>query len=47
MGGRVVILECEDNEKLIALYETHGYKLLEIVKVADLKTMYISIADIN
>lgn len=47
MGGRVVILECEDNEKLIALYEKHGYKLLEIVKVDDLKTMYISIANIN
>ena len=28
-------------------YEKHGYKLLEIVKVDDLKTMYISIADIN
>lgn len=45
IGGRVVILECEDNEKLIALYERHGYKILEIIQVDTLKTMYISISD--
>lgn len=45
VGGRVVILECEDNEKLIALYEGHGYKILEVIQTDNLKTMYISITD--
>lgn len=45
MGGRVIILECEDNERLIALYQAHGYKILEVTPTDDLKTMYISITD--
>jgi len=45
VGGRVIILECEDNERLITLYQTHGYKVLEVMPTDDLKTMYISITD--
>lgn len=31
VGGRVVILECENNEKLIHLYEKQGFQALAIV----------------
>lgn len=29
IGGRTVILECEDNEGLIRLYQQHGFRLIE------------------
>lgn len=41
IGGRVVILECEDNPKLISLYENHGFRLIETKENQILKTMYI------
>jgi len=25
IGGRAIILECEDNNKLVSLYEKHGF----------------------
>ena len=31
VGGRVVILECEDVPKLIGLYEKHGFTLIKTV----------------
>lgn len=44
IGGRVVILECEDQPKLITLYEKHGFKLIETASGNDeLRTMYTSI----
>lgn len=43
VGGRVAILECEDNPKLIKLYEDNGFKLLDTEDIDEngLKTMYI------
>lgn len=29
VGGRTLLLECEDNEKLISLYEATGFKVLQ------------------
>lgn len=29
IGGRVLLLECEDNIKLIELYERHGFSILQ------------------
>ncbi len=44
IGGRVIILECENQPKLIALYERHGFKLIETINGSDsLLTMYTSI----
>lgn len=48
IGGRVIILECEDQPKLIALYEKHGFKLIETISENssnDLKTMYTVIIE--
>jgi hypothetical protein len=47
IGGRVIILECENNESLISLYQNHGYKLLDITDETNLKTMYVTITDIQ
>lgn len=47
VGGRVIILECENNDKLISLYEDHGYTILDVVDDSDLKTMYIAISNIQ
>jgi hypothetical protein len=46
IGGRVIILECENEPSLIELYEKHGFKLLatEETPESELKTMYIHIA---
>lgn len=41
IGGRVVILECEDHPKLITLYEKYGFKLIDTKENHTLKTMYI------
>lgn len=44
IGGRVVILECEDNPKLINLYKKAGFALLETADPdPKFKTMYRSI----
>ena len=45
IGGRIIILECEDNHKLIQLYEKHGFKLIELAdsEQSQLKTLYIHI----
>lgn len=40
-AGRGVILECEDNPKLISYYERHGFKYVETIGNDDLKTMFI------
>lgn len=45
IGGRVIILECENHPKLISLYESHGYKSIDITEQEGLKTMYIAIAE--
>ena len=47
IGGRVIILECENNQSLISLYEKHGYKLLDITDETNLKTMYVAVADVQ
>lgn len=46
IGGRVIILECENQQSLVELYEKHGFKLLETEETPEsqLKTMYIHIA---
>jgi len=42
VGGRTVILECNDDPKIISLYEAQGFKVLIRVTAADeLTTMYI------
>lgn len=41
IGGKVIILECENNARLISLYEKNGFSLLETTNETDLKTMFI------
>lgn len=41
ISGRVVILECENHPKLISLYETQGFKLIETKDNEMLKTLFI------
>lgn len=42
IGGRVLILECENNMKLIQLYEQNGFKLIDTVEDKhQLKTLFI------
>lgn len=41
VGGKTVILECEENEKLINHYEKHGFSLIDTVDESDLKTLFI------
>lgn len=49
VGGRVIILECEDIPSLIQLYERHGFKLIETTEEnvdeekVRLRTMYIHV----
>lgn len=45
IGGRIIILECEDNNRLIQLYKQHGFTLIEIETniSSSLKTLYIHI----
>ena len=47
VGGRIIILECEDSPKLIALYEQHGFTLIETDgdDQPKLRTMYINVAE--
>ena len=37
IGGKVILLECDDNERLINLYEEHNFKILQ---KQDLVQMY-------
>lgn len=41
ISGRVVVLECENNLKLISLYERHGFSVIETLDNQTLKTMFI------
>lgn len=44
IGGRVIILECENSQPLIALYERHNFKQLNMGNDVDaLITLYINI----
>lgn len=45
IGGRIIILECEDNNRLIQLYKQHGFTLIEIETntSSSLRTLYIHI----
>lgn len=46
IGGRVIILECENIPELIAYYERHGFALIETVTgESDLRTLYIHIVE--
>ena len=46
VGGRTVIVECEDTEKLTSLYEKHNFKKLDMDNDEDdLITMYTCIKD--
>lgn len=47
IGGRVIILECEDCQKLIQLYEQHGFTLIETLgdEQPRLRTMYIHVTE--
>lgn len=45
IDGRIIILECEDNNRLIQLYKQHGFTLIEIETntSSSLRTLYIHI----
>lgn len=46
IGGRVIILECENIPELIAYYEQHGFSLIEIATGdSSLRTLYIHITE--
>jgi hypothetical protein len=46
IGGRVIILECENIPELIAYYERHGFALIETVTGdSGLRTLYIHIVE--
>ena len=40
IGGRTIILECENIDSLIKLYENHGFKRINIESPDELITMY-------
>jgi hypothetical protein len=44
VGGRAIILECEKNDKLIALYQANGFEILINTDDEPLVTMYTFIA---
>ena len=44
IGGRAVILECDKNERLIALYKENGFDELVYISQEPLVTMYTYIA---
>ena len=42
VGGRVIVLECEDHPNLISHYQKHSFQLLQTVEDENqLKTMFI------
>lgn len=47
VGGRLIILECEDSPKLIQLYQQQGFTLIELAGEAQpaLRTMYIHVVN--
>jgi hypothetical protein len=47
VGGRIIILECEDSPKLIELYERQGFTLIDLADDAEstLRTMYTHISE--
>ena len=40
IGGRTIILECENIDSLIRLYENHGFTRINIESPDELITMY-------
>jgi hypothetical protein len=40
VGGRALILECENTPQLINLYKAHNFKELKVLRSDDLVTMY-------
>lgn len=47
IGGRVIILECENSQTLIQLYEQHGFTLIETLdhEPRPLRTMYTHVSE--
>lgn len=47
VGGRVIILECEDSPRLIKHYERHGFTLIGMPEGngSGLRTMYIHVSE--
>ncbi|NLN66605.1 MAG: acetyltransferase [Alcaligenaceae bacterium] len=47
IGGRIIILECEDSEDLIKLYERHGFTLIATLdpQQSRLRTMYTHVIE--
>ncbi len=47
IGGRIIILECENNKNLIQLYQRHGFTLIETENNCpySLRTLYIHIIE--
>ncbi|WP_209288883.1 hypothetical protein [Marinobacterium alkalitolerans] len=46
IGGRIIILECENISELIAYYERHGFSLIEtLASDSSLRTLYIHITE--
>lgn len=41
VGGRVVLIECEDNEKLIKLYEKNGFEYLQRDKYVQMVSSFL------
>ena len=48
VGGRIVILECEDEQNLITKNQKHGFELIELESdiQSNLKTMYYNISNL-
>lgn len=44
IGGRIIFLECENNERLIQHYKNHGFTLIQD-DAPGLRTMYINIIE--
>ncbi|MBK1779973.1 hypothetical protein JHL22_01945 [Advenella sp. WQ 585] len=47
IGGRIIILECEDSEDLIKLYERHGFTLIATLdpQQSRLRSMYTHVIE--
>lgn len=47
IGGRVIILECENSPKLIQLYQEHGFTLIETTDddTTELRTLYTHVTE--
>lgn len=46
IGGRIVILECENNDKLLNLYQDNGFSVIEIKEPENnLSTLYYTLSN--